>query len=1186
MSEANNRLPSEQKSSSVLSKVRQFGLSTLAVNNRTSIFVLTFLILFMGITAYQSMPKESFPEITQPTIYVGVLYPGNSPVDIENLVTRPIEKEINTISGIDNISSTSVEGHATIVVEFNLDEDVSQALQEVKDAVDRAKQELPSDLDEDPNIFELDFSEMPIMFVNLYGEMDFEVLREYAEYLEDEIEKVDAISGVDLRGVLEREVSINVDPHAMAARGVGFYDLQQAVQQENITMFAGNLLTDGFRRNMRMEGEFKDPKAIERIIVKHEQGKPVYIGDFADVRFDYIEPTSYARLNGDPVIILEVKKKSGGNLIEAAKEISEIIEHAREDVLPDQLNIVVTNDQSTQTEKMVDSLENNIISGVILVVLVLLFFLGLRNAAFVGIAIPLSMLMGIAILNFSGVTLNMMVLFSLILALGMLVDNGIVVVENIYRHMEMGKSSIQAAKDGVGEVAWPIIASTATTLAAFLPLVFWNSLMGEFMKYLPITLIIVLSSSLFVALVINPVLTAVFMKLDEAGSRKRSARFFYISSAVLILLALVFYFGVKNNTLGSVMLVIVILSAINRWFLIPVSRRFQEGFLPRLERFYHGVISWALKGAKPFLLLGGTFVLLFASLMFFGASQPNVALFPDNFPLYVNVFIELPLGTDIAETNAFTTKVERKIDALLHEEEDNGIPYIEVVEAITTQVGEGTADPNEGPTGGSTSPNKARINISFIPFEDREGVSTQRIMGDIQELVADIPGGRITVAKDPAGPPVGYPINVEVSGPDVDRLIYEAEKLREAMVDANIPGIEELKLDLETGKPQIQVDLDRDAARRFGTSSQAVMGDLNAALFGRDISKYKEGEDDYDIVMRFDTAYRYNLNALMDLRVTFKDQTTGTTKQIPVSALADVEYSSTYGSVKRRDLQRVITVFSNVKQGYNATSIVTEMKAALDDYEMPAGYDFKFTGEQEEQEESAAFLATALFIAVGLILLIIVSQFNSVVVPIIIMITVLFSTIGVFLGITFAQMDFIILMMMIGIISLAGIVVNNAIVLVDYTNLLRHDRREELALLPHEALPREDLIRVIVQAGETRLRPVLLTAITTVLGLIPLAVGVNINFFTLLSDFNPQFYLGGDSVVFWGPMAWTVIFGLTFATFLTLVIVPVMYYLFDRGQKRLYALLQTSPLDAPVPRPGTGGGGMGQGPVPADKDQV
>ncbi len=1165
-------------------KFREFRLSSFAVNNKTSILVLSLLILFMGITAYQGMPKESFPEITQPTIYVGVMYPGNSPVDIENLITRPIEKEIKGISGVDNIQSTSIEGYSTIVVEFNLDVNVDKALQEVKDAVDKAKPELPSDLDEDPNIFELDFSEMAIMFVNLYGNLEFEAMRKYAEYLEDEIEKVEAISGVDLRGVLEREVAIEVNPQAMEARGVSFYDIQSAVQEENVTMFGGNLLVDGYRRNLRMEGEYRNPKDLERIIITHEHGKPVYLGDVAQVSFDYVEPTSFARLNGDPVIILEVKKKSGGNLLEAAAEVDRILEKAQREVLPKELSVIITNDQSTQTQQMVNSLENNIISGVILVVVVLLFFLGLRNASFVGIAIPMSMLMGIAILHFMGVTLNMMVLFSLILALGMLVDNGIVVVENIYRHLEMGKNNDRAAKEGVGEVAMPIIASTATTLAAFLPLIFWKDIMGEFMKYLPITLIIVLSSSLFVALVINPVLAAMYMKVDRPGARERSTRFYYFLVAGLTVLAVLFYLVMKNNTLGSLCALIVLLSTLNRYALIPLSRRFQATVLPRLERGYHKVISFSLRGYNPVWMMLGAIVLFIFSVGVFGASRPNVSLFPENMPAYVNVFIELPIGTDIAYTNEFTERVEQRIVHLLDERSEQGVLYREVVEAITTQVGEGTTDPNQAPGGEQSSPHKARINISFLMYNERQGVNTSNIMAAIQEEVASIPGGRITVDKDPAGPPVGYPINIEVTGPDVDRLIAEAEKLRNHMAKAALPGVEELKLDLETGKPQILVEVDREAARRYGTSSRAIMADVNAALFGREISKYKEGEDDFPIKVRFAPEYQYDLNALLNQRITFKDQTTGTTKQIPVSSVASVEFGSTYGSVKRRDLDRVITVFSNVEEGYNGTAIVQEFKEMLADYTMPSGYSFKFTGEQEEQEKSTEFLTTALFIAVGLIMLIIVSQFNSIMVPLIIMMTVLFSTIGVLLGVSATGMDFVILMMMIGIISLAGIVVNNAIVLVDYINLLRHDRREELGLLPHEALPYDEVIALIIRAGETRLRPVLLTAITTVLGLIPLATGVNINFFTLLSDFDPDFYVGGDSVVFWGPMAWTVIFGLTFATFLTLVLVPVMYFLFDRLSLKVRRILQTSPLDDPQAQPD--GGGPSRPVVPADADPV
>ena len=1131
-------------------QARSFGISSFAIRNKTSVFVLTFIILFMGITAYRSMPKESFPEITQPTIYIGTMYRGNSPVDIENLITRPIEKEIKGISGIDNISSTSVQDYSTIIVEFNLDEDVKDALQEVKDAVDKAKQELPSDLDEEPDVFELDFSEIPIMFVNLYGDMELEPLRKYAEYLEDEIEEVDEISSVDLRGVRDREVYINCDPNKMAVREVSFNDIAGTVGSENLNMFAGDLLVDGYRRNMRMEGEIKDPKKLESLVIKHDNGGPVYLSDVATVTFDYEEPESFARLNGDPVVILEVKKKSGGNLLDAAAEINAIIDSARANVLPKELNVIITNDQSGQTQDMVDSLENNIISGVILVVLVLLFFLGLRNSIFVGIAIPLSMLMGIAVLNATGNTLNMMVLFSLILALGMLVDNGIVVVENVYRHMSMGKDGDTAASNGVGEVAWPIIASTATTLAAFLPLLFWNDLMGEFFKFLPITLMIVLSCSLFVALVVNPVLTAVYMKVDKPGARKKSATAFWVVFAIGVVLGGLFH-AAGATLWGNVFSLVAIVSALNRFILIPASRRFQDMFLPRLERFYHGVISFALKGLNPVFFFLGTFLLLIGSCGYFGASQPEMLLFPENYPLYVNVFIEKPIGTDIEETNEFTKKVEERITKMLLETKVDTVAYMDIVEAITTQVGQGTADPQSGEPATSSSPNKARINVSFIEFDQRQGLSTSQIMADMAAVCSDIPGARITLDKDANGPPVGYPISIEVGGGDVDiqELLDVSDELRRYLASANIKGVEELKLDIQTGKPQLLVDVDRDAAQRYGASSAQVMDALQVGLFGRPIGKYKEGEDDYDIVMRFPDESRYDLNSLMNQRLTFMDQGAGLV-QFPISAVADIRYSSTYGSIKRQDLDRVVTIYSNVTEGYNPVEVVANVTSRLEEYKMPAGYAYDITGEQQEQQESMSFLVTALLIAVFLIILIIVSQFNSVFVPVIIMMTVVFSTIGVLIGITVTEMPFIILMMMIGIISLAGIVVNNAIVLVDYINLLRDEKRAELGLGPKDRLGYDDMIDVIVRAGEVRLRPVLLTAITTVLGLIPLAIGVNIDFYGALAEFKPGFYLGGDSVVFWAPMAWTVIFGLTFATFLTLVIVPVMFFLINRLRAR------------------------------------
>ena len=1138
--------------------IKEFGLSTFAVKNRISVMFLALIILIMGVSAYNAMPRESFPEITQPEIYIGVLYPGNSPKDVENLITRPIEKELNTLTDVDEIRSTSIQDYATITVAFNYDVDVDAALQDVKDAVDKAKGDLPNDLDNEPNIFALDFSEFPVMNINLYGIDDVDLLKDYAEYLEDEIEKVEAVSGVDIRGVLDKEVKVSIDKERMETLEISFYDIESAISAENLTMSAGEILTDGARRDIRIVGEFSDVSQLENVIVKYENQRIVYLRDIADVSFDYIEPNSYARLDEENVITLDVKKKSGGNLIQASEKIQEIIKDAEDSGrFPPELKIIITNDQSRDTKLMVDSLENNIISGVILVVLVLLFFLGLRNASFVGIAIPLSMLMAFMILNAFGITLNMMVLFSLILALGMLVDNGIVVVENTYRLMSEGKNPIRAAIEGVGEVAWPIIASTATTVAAFIPLLFWNNLMGEFMKYLPLTLIITLSSSLFVGLVINPVIAARFMKVQEEGTtaKKPSRNFWYLVAGALIIGVLAHL--ARATFLGNLAIVVALIATLNRFVLTPASIRFQKGPLVRLESFYNRTISYALKGYRPVWFFLGTVLLFLGSCASLGIIPPKVIYFPEGDPTYVNVFIAAPLGTDIQKTNAITEQVESKLKTILADDSD-------VVEAVLAQVGEGTSDPNEGVSMGS-SPHKGRVTVSFVPFEQRNGKSTSRIMEDIREGVKDIPGAQITVNPSPFGPPVGPPINLEVSGEDFTQLILLTEQLREYMEDAGIPGIEELKTDLETGKPELVLHVNRDAAKRYGVSTADVAMSLRTALFGKEVSKYKEGEDDYPIMLRFEDDKRYNLSTLLNTRITFRDQATGKISQVPVSAVADLDYSSTYGSIKRKDLDRVITIYSNVNVGYNANEINAQLKERLEAFDMPEGFTYKFTGQQEDQASDMAFLTNALIIAVLLIFLIIVSQFNSVLMPLIIMSSVVFSMIGVLLGIQIFQMDIVILMTGVGIISLAGVVVNNAIVLIDFIELERNRRALELDLENPEHLPYDELLMSIVKAGSTRMRPVLLTAITTVLGLIPLAMGININFFTLLSDFDPQYYVGGDSVMFWGPLAWTVIFGLTFATFLTLVIVPVTYLLIDRVKMRVLRATGSMPKEQKPP---------------------
>lgn len=1121
---------------------KEFGLTTLSLKNRTTVYVLTFIVIAAGLFSYISLPKESFPEIRQPVVYVGTPYPGNSPLDMENLITRPIENELNSISEADLIKSTSVQDYSTIIVEFTPETDVEDALTKVKDAVDRAKPELPSDLEQDPNVFDMNFSEFPILNINLSGDYSMTDLNEYAEYLEEEIEKLSEISKVEIRGIDDREVRISVDPYQMEAREVNFGDIEQAVASENITLSGGTYREGDIRRTIRVVGEFEEPEEILDVVVKAENGNIVYLKDIADVSFDYVEKKSYARLYTNPVVMVDVIKRSGENLLIATEKINAILEEAREEIFPEDLIVTKTNDQSQQTRDMVDSLENNIISGVILVVLVLLFFLGPRNALFVGIAIPLSMFISFMILGMFGITINMMVLFSLIMALGMLVDNGIVVVENVYRLREEGLSAFEATKNGVGEVALPIIASTATTLAAFLPLAFWPGIMGEFMKYLPITLMITLGSSLFVALVINPVLIKSFMKVDTGEIRKKRVLVF---ASVAIGVGLILAFA-KVTVLSNLLIISGAITFLNIYVLTPLSRRFQN-FLPRIEEIYKSTLKFAIKGWHPYLFFWGTVVLMVVSIGIFGSvlmspSKPNLEYFPKTDPLYVNVFIEFPVGTDIETTNEFTQDIERKVIDLVK-------PYESIVESVIANVGSGTSDPNDPSAfGEQDTPNKARITVNFVEFKNRGGIDTKEILNEIRDSVGDYPGVAVTVDQNSDGPPTGKPISIEVSGKEYATLIEITEDMKNLINESGIQGIEKLKTDLQTGKPELVVNIDREKARRFGLSTSSIAMEVRTALFGKEISKYKEGEDDYEIQLRLKDEYRYDIDALMNKSIVFRDQTSGQMKSVPISSVAQAELSSTYGSIKRQDLRRQVIISSNVEAGYNPTQINNEIKELLADFDMPPGYEFKFGGEQEKQAEEFEFLSTALMIAVFTIFLIIVSQFNKVTTPFIIMMSVLFSTIGVFLGLVIFKMNFVVIMTMIGIISLAGIVVNNAIVLIDFIELSRNRLRAETGV---DKLSMEKIKEAIINAGVTRLRPVLLTAITTILGLIPLAVGINIDFIKFLSTYDADFFLGGDNVAFWGPMSWTIIFGLTFATFLTLVVVPLMYLFFARINRRL-----------------------------------
>ena len=1113
---------------------RKFKPTYLALKNKTTVYILTGLIIFFGLFSYNRMPRELMPEVVIPFIFVQTVYPGNSPVEIENLITRPIEKELKGMQGIKKVSSGSYQDVSTIWVEFNTSIETQKALQDTKDRVDKAKSDLPADLQTEPLVMDINFSEFPIMNVNLSGDFSMRDLKRYAEVLQDEFEGLREISEVSIRGVEEREIQINVDPHKLDAVGLTFEDIALAVQFENITIGAGEFTADATRRLIRTVADFKDVTQIANTIIKVNMGKPVYIRDVATVVDGYKEQATIARLNDKPVVTLSVTKKAGENILEASEKVKRAIDEQKvKGSLPPNLEIVVTDDLSFYIRDEIQNLENSIILGMILVVFVLFMFLGFRNALFSGLAIPMSMFLSFIILQQTGVTLNNMVLYSLILALGMLVDNAIVVVENVYRLYNSGYTLMGATKKGVSEIAYPIITSTLTTLAAFFPLLMWDGIVGQFMSVLPKTLIVVLASSLFVALILNPAFVSSFMKIDDINVRqnwKKSLK----RAGIYALIAVLFYLA-RIWLLGNILATVVLFILLNLVLFRPLARWFQTRFLVWLENIYTRQLRHALTGYWPLAYFGGTvFLLIFSMIFYFNYSNPRVVFFPDTDPQTIFVTMELPLGTSLARTDQVSDEVEKIIKETLR-------PVDNIVKSVTTNVGVGKGGAFES----DVSPNKSLTSISFLEYKFREGISTAKIMQEITENLQGFVGAKIYVEKEENGPPTGPPINIDISGDEFEQLVMISDDFVRLIKDDNIPGIDELRLNINVNQPEMLVQVDRKKARLFELSTQQIAMALRNALYGYDAGKFKDGEEEFDIFIRLDEPYRNDVSTLMNQKVYVNGST------IPISAVAGYEYSSTYDKITRINNKRTITISSNVVEGYNANQIIQRIRQLVDNYTMPDGYTYSFTGEQQEQEESSEFLFFALLVSIALIMIILVTQFNSLIRPLIIVATVIFSTIGVFLGLGIFNMEFVIIMTGVGIISLAGIVVNNGIVLIDYIDLVRQRKREELGLPEGAFLPHKLQREALVEAGKTRLRPVLLTAITTVLGLIPLAVGLNFNFFTLYSRFDPQISLGGESVAFWGPMSWTVIFGLTFATFLTLLLTPVMYLLTIRINYRI-----------------------------------
>jgi multidrug efflux pump subunit AcrB len=1131
----------------LLKTAKTFFATNWAINNKTAVYLITLFVTIWGVSLFVTLPKEQFPDVVIPTIYVQTVYIGNSPKDMENLVTRPIEKQLKGITGvkINKITSTSLQDFSAIVIEFSTSVKTDEALQKIRDAVDKARKDLPTDLTQEPTVQEISLSELPIMAVNVSGDYDAVKLGDFAETIKDRIEELPAISRVDLIGSPTREIQVNVDKYKMEVAKVSYTDIEQAIQRENADISGGLLEVGEQKRTLRVNGQFTNALDLEQVIVKNITGAPIYLRDIASITDTVREKESYARLGGKNVVTLSIIKRSGENLIDASANINKIIDELKKDAFPKDLQVTVTGDLSIKAGTSFNELVNSIVIGFILVMLVLMFFMGVTNAFFVALSVPLSMFLAFIFLPTadvfigSSVTLNFIVLFALLFGLGIVVDDAIVVIENTHRIFTQGKgfiSSEDAAKFAAGEVFIPVLAGTLTTLAPFVPLLFWPGIIGKFMIYLPAMLIFTLTASLIVAYIMNPVFAVDFMSHHEPHQEPKRAIFrkpiFWTAVIIGILLDVYGYSSdhAGYRFTGNLILFIVALSIFNRYILHDTIEAFQNRFLPAMMARYERLLRWALKGWRPVWLLVGTVLLFFFSLAFFGMRQVPVVLFPTGDPNYVYVYMKLPAGTDIKYTDSVTQELEKRVYRVLDMENGKENP---LVESVIANVAVGASDPNSGDR--STRPELGRIQVSFVPFEERGGKSTKAYLDAIRAQMKGIPGAEISVAQESNGPPTQSPINIEVSAEDFEQLTTTAVALKNYLDKKNIAGVEELKLDIDLTNPEINIRIDRERALTQGISTGQIGMEIRTALFGKEISKLKIGEDEYKIQLRNVEQQRATLSDLLNMRITYRDFSTGQIRQVPISSVVNVDLGSSYGSIKRKNQKRVITIFSNVlvSQGYTPAGVNEEIKKAIDAFPgKPETVSVAQTGEGEQMAETFSFLQMALFIAIGLILLILVLQFNSLSKTVIIMSEIIFSVIGVLLGYAITRSTAAVVMTGIGIIGLAGIVVKNGILVIEFADELR-----SRGLRTREA---------VVQAGKTRIVPVLLTALAAILALIPLAIGLNINFVTLFSDWNPHLFLGGDNAVFWKPLSWTIIWGLMFAFFMTLLIVPTMYLIAER----------------------------------------
>lgn len=1116
-----------------MSSHKEFKPTSWSIDNKTSIYILTLIIGIVGVISYIKLPKEKFPDIVIPTIYVQTIYPGSSPKDIENLITKPLEKKIKSISGVKKLKSQSIQDFSIITVEFGTNVKVDQAKQKVKDEVDKAKSDLPSDLKNDPYIMEVNFNDLPILYVNISGDYDLQTLKKYSEVAKDKFESLREITRVDMVGAKDREIQINLDIAAMTAAGLSIDDISRAVQYENMQISGGNVTVDRMNRSLSVNGQFKSAEEIANLAIRSSAGATVYLRDVADVKDGFKETESYARLNGKNVITLNVVKRAGENLIDASDKCRAIIaELQATKAFPDNLEVKFTGDQSNDTRITLHDLINTIIIGFVLVTVILMFFMGATNAFFVAMSVPLSCFVAFLVFPTLGFSLNMIVLFAFLLALGIVVDDAIVVIENTHRIFKNGKVPIKiAAKQAAGEVFLPVLSGTLTTLAPFIPLAFWQGIIGKFMFFLPVTLIITLLASLVVAYIINPVFAVDFMKPhhDAPPGRKKISKGFKRTAIIMGVLAFLFYIG-KNFGMGNFTLFLFGCYVLHYFVLEKIIKKFQEKTWPRVQDRYSNLVKKLLVGRRPLWLLLGTVGLFIVSIIAIAIRKPAVEFFPNAEPNFTYIYLTLPVGTNAQYTDSTIKKIEKKVFDIVG-------PQNPLVESVISNVAVGANDPSSGDQ--SVKSNKAKITIAFVQFAKRNGASTADLLEKIRTEIPNLPGAEIIVEKERNGPPVGKAINIEIRGDEFDDLIKNAKNLKVALDNKKIDGVEELKSDFVSSKPEILIKIDRERANREGISTAQVGMALRNAIYGAEPSKFKDANDDYPIMVRVKKEQANDLEMLNNMQLTFRDMNMGgMLRKVPISSVAEISYTSSYGGINRLNQKRVVTLQSNVLPGFAPNEVVANIQNGISEFQKKGNVEIVMTGEQEEQAETGAFLGMAMLISIGLIVVIMVTQFNSISKPLIILTEILFSIIGVFLGVAIFGMSLSIVMTGIGVVALAGIVVRNGILMVEFIELLRG-----------KGVP---LMDAIILAGRTRMTPVLLTATATISGLIPLAVGLNIDFVTLFTHLNPHIFFGGDSVAFWGPLSWTMIFGLSFATLLTLLLVPAMYLMNEKLKIFIY----------------------------------